>query len=80
MEEVHITDKAGYLQEHYPFEGVPDMDEMVDCIHCFQKVRMGDYKVYRGSNGFEYICCPNAPQCSGTVIDLMPAGAWRDDA
>ena len=72
MEEVHIADKAAYLEENYPFEGVPHLDVSCECIHCQKVIRVGDYKVFRGADGFEYICCPNAPACDGTVIDWMP--------
>jgi hypothetical protein len=73
MEEVHIQDKAAYLQKNYPFVGVPDLDMRYECIHCQRVIRVGDYKVYRGGDGFEFICCPNAPECDGTVIDWIPA-------
>jgi hypothetical protein len=32
---------------------------------------VGDFKVFADEEEFEYICCPNAPDCDGTVIDWM---------
>ncbi|MFM2292014.1 MAG: hypothetical protein RIS29_1827 [Bacteroidota bacterium] len=71
MPELIITDKLAYLEEHYPFGDVPQMTDKKICIHCGKVITVGDYKVYKGSNDFEYICCPNAPECNGTVIDWI---------
>lgn len=70
MEEVEIKDKKTYLKEHYPFDGVPSLSEKRFCIHCEKTIAVGDFKVFKNlDDGMEYICCPNAPECSGTVID-----------
>ncbi len=75
MEEVHIADKAAYLEANYPFVGVPDLEVRCECIHCQKVIRVGDYKVFRGSDGFAYICCPNMRlRCDGTVTRLDAAG------
>ncbi len=71
MKELIITDKQKYLEENYPFIGIPELTEKMLCIHCEKIITVGDYKVFKGNGGFEYICCPNAPECSGTVIDWM---------
>jgi len=33
--------------------------------------KVGDFKVFRDKRGDEFICCPNAPECNGTVIDWL---------
>jgi len=70
MEFVHIGDKAKYLKDNYPFMNVPSLDEKRYCLHCEKWIRVGDFKV-EVLNGEEYIVCPNAPRCDGTVIDWM---------
>lgn len=69
MKELIITDKQKYLEENYPFVGVPKLTDKKRCIHCNRIITVGDYKVYKADDGFEFICCPNAPGCSGTLID-----------
>lgn len=71
MEELIIPDKQKYLEKNYPFVGVPKLTDKKMCIHCENIITVGDYKVFKGEDGFEYICCPNAPECNGTVIDWM---------
>lgn len=71
MSELIISDKLAYLEENYPFADMPALTERKICIHCGKVITVGDYKVYKGANGFEYICCPNAPECNGTVIDWI---------
>jgi hypothetical protein len=71
MKEMIVEDKKRYLEENYPFVGVPDLAEKRMCIHCGEIITVGDYKVLKGEDGFEYICCPNAPECNGTVIDWI---------
>lgn len=70
MKEILIKDKQKYLQDNYPFEGVPELTDKKHCIHCDNDIVVGDYKVYL-INGEEYIYCPNAPECNGTVIDWI---------
>lgn len=72
LEPVHITDKQAFLEEHYPFTPVVKLTDVFRCIHCIEVIRVADFKAYKGENGFIYICCPNAPECDGTVIDWMP--------
>lgn len=71
MKEVLIKDKEQYLKEHYPFENPPKLTEKQRCIHCDQVFTVGDYKVFI-EEGEEYIYCPNAPECDGTIIDWFP--------
>lgn len=67
-----IKDKESYLKKHYPFVGVPKLTDKKYCLHCDEYFIVSDYKV-EIANDFEYIVCPNAPKCNGTVID------WLDD-
>lgn len=71
MKEVTISNKKEYLEKNYPFEGIPELYDRKRCIHCGENIVVGNYKVFKGSDGMEYICCPNAPECDGTVIDWI---------
>lgn len=71
MTEVKIEDKQSYLNENYPFSGVPRLTDKRECLHCGDVITVGDYKVFKDDDGEEYICCPNAPKCNGSVIDWM---------
>jgi hypothetical protein len=71
MKELLIIDKLKYLQENYPFQDVPKLTDSKRCIHCDSKITVGDFKVLTDKEGIEYICCPNAPECNGTVIDWI---------
>lgn len=71
MKEIKITDKQNYLNENYPFGEVPKVTEKKRCIHCDEIILVGDFKVFVNEEKFEYICCPNAPDCDGTVIDWI---------
>lgn len=69
MTEIKVGDKQKYLNENYPFAYPPKLADMVKCIHCDEIILVGDYKVFKDELDNEYICCPNAPKCDGTVID-----------
>lgn len=71
MKEIKIKDKQKYLNENYPFADVPELSERKYCIHCDSDIIVGNYKVFVNEFGDEFICCPNAPECDGTVIDWM---------
>lgn len=71
MEKVFIKNKQEYFDENYIFQNPPKLTDKMYCIHCGQIITVGDYKVYRADNGFEFICCPNAPDCDGTLIDWI---------
>lgn len=70
-EEIFICDKMEYLERNYPFAGPIHMTDEKECIHCGKRIVVGDYKVYKDETGFEFVCCPDAPDCSGTLIDWM---------
>jgi hypothetical protein len=69
MEEILVKDKKQYLRSNYPFRPIPKLTSKKHCIHCDKDIVVRDFKVLRDKGGNEFICCPNAPECSGTVID-----------
>lgn len=70
MQFKEIHNKEHYLKRNYPFADVPKLDDVRYCLHCQKEIVVGDYKV-EVSDGEEYIVCPNAPECDGTIIDWM---------
>jgi len=72
MEEMITKNKQKYLNDNYPFEDTPELTDQKRCIHCDSVFTVGDYKVYKNKRGNEFICCPNAPDCNGTLIDWIP--------
>lgn len=71
MKEIIVKDKQQYLNENYPFEAPPEVADRKRCLHCDIVFVVGNYKVFRDESGEEFICCPNSPDCDGTVIDWM---------
>jgi hypothetical protein len=71
MQEVKIENKQAYFDENYPFSNQPKLTDKKRCIHCDNIITVGDFKVFKDKNGEEYICCPNSPDCDGTVIDWI---------
>jgi len=74
MEEVFIENKQKYLDENYPFDEKLKLTDKARCIHCDNIITVGDYKVFK-IEWEEYICCPNAPKCNGTIIDWVSPDA-----
>lgn len=70
MKEVFIKDKQKYLQENYPFIEIPELSDRKHCIHCDKDIIVGNFKVF-SIHGTEFIYCPNAPECNGTIIDWI---------
>ncbi|MBA7533008.1 hypothetical protein ES705_25243 [subsurface metagenome] len=66
--EYEIRDKQKYLNENYPFDDVPELNDKRFCICCDTWIDVADYKV-KIVLGEEYILCPNYPKCNGSVID-----------
>jgi hypothetical protein len=71
-----IENKELYLKEHYIFSPLPALTDKRHCIHCDQDFIVGDFKVQLEYNNYtkrieEYIVCPNAPKCDGTLIDWV---------
>ncbi|KAB1065974.1 hypothetical protein [Salibacter halophilus] len=72
MKEIEINDKQRYLTENYPFgNNPPNLADKRECIHCGKVITVGDFKVFKDKYGDEYISCPNAPDCDGTIIDWI---------
>mgnify|MGYP003115766013 CR=1 FL=1 len=74
MKEIKIVDKSKYLDDNYPFYPVPKLTDKRRCIHCDEIITVGKYKVWIDEDinpDFEYISCPNSPDCDGTVIDWI---------
>ena len=74
MEKVIIKDKQTYFNENYPFLEIPEFTSEICCIHCDNIYKVGDYKVFKDESGEEFICCPSAPECDGTIIDWVVIG------
>jgi hypothetical protein len=72
MKEIKIADKKNYLEGHAPFDNPPKLFEKRECLHCGKIITVGDYKVFEHEIVGEIICCPNAPECDGTIIDWIP--------
>lgn len=72
MRELKIEDKEKYLKENYPFMNPPKLTDSKECIHCGEIITVGEFKVFKDEVGNEFIYCPNAPRCNGTVIDWIP--------
>lgn len=70
---IQEEEKEKYFKENYPFADPPELSDIVKCIHCEQKIRVGDFKVEIDRQGIEYIVCPNSPECDGTVVDWHSA-------
>jgi len=71
MEELIIKNKQKYLDDNYPFKGIPKLTDKKRCIHCNSIITVGDYKVFKDKQENELIYCPNAPDCNGTIIDWL---------
>ena len=72
MTELKVKDKQKYLNENYPFTDPIKLTDTKECIHCGNIITVGDFKVFKTQSGYEFIFCPNAPECNGTVIDWIP--------
>ncbi len=78
MQEVIVSNKEEFLEENYPFDSPPKLSDKFRCLHCGEVITVEDYKVFKDDDtNFEYICCPNAPECDGTIIDWIDVNANR---
>lgn len=78
MEEVFVEDKQKFLNEEYPFPDAPKLTDKFRCLHCGEIITVGDYKIFKEQgDDVLYICCPNAPECNGTIIDWIDPDANR---
>ncbi len=60
------------LEQLYPFEDVPDLDELCYDIHEGKAFKVREYRVTREDN-MNYLVSPYYPHSGGTVIDWIPA-------
>lgn len=64
-------DKRGVLNRLYPFDPVPDLDDMMYDLHEEKVFRVGDFRVIRGPV-MDMLVSPFYFSSGGTVIDWMP--------
>ncbi len=79
MKEIFIINRERFFLENYPFLGVPKLTDKRECIHCGKVITVGNYKIYENEVGFQFICCPNSPECDGTVIDWVAVGLFKSE-
>lgn len=78
MQEVFVEDKQKFLNENDPIGLAPKLTDKFRCLHCGEVITVGDYKIFKEQGeDFLYICCPNAPECDGTIIDWIPVDVNR---
>jgi hypothetical protein len=68
--------KADVLDQLYPFEPVPALDEERYDLHEGKKFLIKDFRVTR-ENGMNYLVSPYYANSGGSVIDWMPAD-WEE--
>lgn len=64
--EVKPDDREYILNRFNPFKDYK-LTDVRYCFHCEQNITVGNYKLEL-LDGQYYVCCPNAPKCSGTII------------
>jgi len=72
LEFANEQEKRNYFELNKIFDNL--YDERKDCLHCGQTISVADYNVVD-----DYICCPNYPDCDGTIIDWMPEGSLHSE-
>lgn len=65
-------DRARVLDELYPFEPVPGLNERMFDLHEEKEFLVREYRVVRGPE-IDLLVSPYFPMSGGTVIDWMPA-------
>ena len=65
-------EKADVLEELYPFDPVPSLDEEQYDLHEGKKFIVRDFGVIR-EHGMNYLVSPYYFESGGSVIDWMPA-------
>ena len=80
VEEYIIPDdkKAEVLEQLYPFDPVPALDEEQYDLHEDKKFRVADFRV-TWEDGMNYLVSPYYPSSGGSVIDWMPADFGEED-
>lgn len=64
-------EKAAVLDELYPFDPVPGLEERMFDLHAEKTFRVSDFRVVRDL-GMNMLVSPFYPESGGTVIDWMP--------
>lgn len=71
MKEIIIKDedKKKFILDHGYID--IELDEVRKCMHCGIIFDVKDFKAFEeGKRKKEmFVCCPNAPECSGTIMD-----------
>jgi len=65
------ADRRKVLEELYPFDNIPAMDDLMLDIHTQTKFKVSEYKAIR-QNGGNFIVAPLYAQYGGTLLDWLP--------
>jgi len=68
--DVPQNERKTVLNKYNPFADYELTDRRF-CYRCEQNITVGDYKL-EYLEGQYYVCCPNAPECNGTIIHWFP--------
>ena len=71
------ADRAAVLEQMYPFQGTPGLDEERVDIHVDKRFKVRDFKVVREA-GINYLVSPYYYEGGGTVADWFPVDAERN--
>ncbi len=76
-----IKAKKKYISNRNPFKEIDKLTDKKICIHCGKEIIVGDYKILIEKNKknelLDYIVCPNAPECDGTIMDWQESTEKR---
>jgi hypothetical protein len=69
FKDIKYEDKESYLKENSPFaeKSKLKLTDKKHCSCCEKTIVVGDYKI-EIEDDREYIVCPNAPNCDGSII------------
>jgi len=70
-------EKQAVLEQLYPFEGVPSLDEKQFDLHAGKIFRVGQFRVTR-EHGLNFLVSPFYEDGGGSVIDWLPPEAAQD--
>ena len=70
------SEKAWVLEQLYPFDPVPSLNEVLYDMHEGKRFRVRDFRVVREGN-MNFLVSPYYPKSGGSVIDWMPSGSGR---
>ena len=75
---IPMEEKQAYLNAHYPFEGVPNLDDELLDMHADKNFFVRDFMLVR-EHKFNMIVSPYYYESGGSVIDWVPLDAWTSD-